>query len=103
MIADDREDVVIQDTLHEVLELVPSIPRLQVLNGLLRGREYDEGHEDEDEMDVRETREDDGRPVSKLAFNSSNFTHVDIEDHRRNDGSLHMAVHERLYKPVRSN
>lgn len=47
------EDIVIRDTVHEVLELVPSLPRLQRLNGMLRGREYDEGHEDE-EMDIDE-------------------------------------------------
>lgn len=43
-------DVVIRDQLCEILELVPSVPRLHKLNGLLRGREYDEGHEDEEAM-----------------------------------------------------
>jgi hypothetical protein len=53
------KDVVIRDTIHEVLELVPTLPRLQRLSGMLRGREYDEGHEEDDEID-----EDDGRSVS---------------------------------------
>ena len=45
---DPVQEVFIRDQLHEVLELVPSIPRLHKLNGLLRGMEYDDGHEDED-------------------------------------------------------
>lgn len=40
-------DVVIRDTIHEVLEVVPTLPRLQRLTGMLRGQEYDEGHEDD--------------------------------------------------------
>lgn len=53
-IAPSDADVVIRDQMHEVLEVVPTLPRLQKLEGLLRGREYDEGHErdEEDEMDV---------------------------------------------------
>ena len=46
-----REDVVIRDTIHEVLELVPTLPRLQKLSGMLRGREYDEGHDEDEDMD----------------------------------------------------
>lgn len=46
------DDLVIRDQLHEILELVPSLPKMQKLGGLLRGREYDEGREEEDEMDV---------------------------------------------------
>ena len=42
------EEVFIRDQLGEVTELVPSVPRLHKLTSLLRGREYDEGHEDED-------------------------------------------------------
>lgn len=57
-----ERDVVIRDQIHDVLELVPSLPRLQKLDGLLRGREYDEGHSDED-MDAED---EDGRPVCGL-------------------------------------
>ncbi|RPD63626.1 hypothetical protein L227DRAFT_591615 [Lentinus tigrinus ALCF2SS1-6] len=42
------QEIFIRDQLNEVIELVPSVPRLHKLNSLLRGREYDEGHEDED-------------------------------------------------------
>ncbi|TBU30244.1 sister chromatid cohesion protein Dcc1 [Dichomitus squalens] len=42
------EEVFIRDQLNEVIELVPSVPRLYKLKLLLRGQEYDEGHEDED-------------------------------------------------------
>jgi len=36
----------IRDQLHEVLELVPAVPKLHKLSVLLRGMEYDEGDED---------------------------------------------------------
>ncbi|TFY76699.1 hypothetical protein EWM64_g7313 [Hericium alpestre] len=45
----DREAVVIRDTLGEILELVPAVPKLHRLKGLLRGMEWEEGHEDEDD------------------------------------------------------
>ncbi|KAF9446941.1 hypothetical protein P691DRAFT_803234 [Macrolepiota fuliginosa MF-IS2] len=39
------EPAVIRDELHEILELLPTVPRLHRLIGLLRGREYDESDE----------------------------------------------------------
>ncbi|PIL34002.1 hypothetical protein GSI_03710 [Ganoderma sinense ZZ0214-1] len=45
---DEPVEVFIRDQLSEVIELVPSVPRLHKLKSLLRGQEYDEGHEDED-------------------------------------------------------
>lgn len=36
----------VRDQLHEVLELVPSVPKLHKLSVLLKGMEYDEGDED---------------------------------------------------------
>ena len=45
---DACQEVFIRDQLHEIIELVPCVPRLHKLNSLLRGQEYDEGHEDED-------------------------------------------------------
>ncbi|KAI9572170.1 sister chromatid cohesion protein Dcc1 [Boletus coccyginus] len=36
----------VRDQLHEVLELVPSVPKLHKLSVLLRGMEYDKGDED---------------------------------------------------------
>lgn len=48
--ADGNSDqVVIQDSLNELLELVPTVPRLHRLNTLLKAHEWEEGHEDEDE------------------------------------------------------
>ena len=47
---DELKDVAIRDQLSEVIELVPCVPRLHKLNTFLRGREYDEGHEDEESM-----------------------------------------------------
>ena len=55
----DNKDVVIRDQVHEILELVPTLPKLQKLGGLLRGREYAEGHDEDDDMEV----DHDDRPV----------------------------------------
>ena len=59
----NEEEVVIRDTLHEFLELVPSVPKLQVLDVLLRGQQYDDGHDDEV---MEDTRDEDDMPVSLL-------------------------------------
>lgn len=60
--------LLIRDQKHEILELLPSVPKLHQLRTLLRGREYDEGHEDEDE-----TMSDDGGETQLvcLAFTKS--------------------------------
>ncbi|KAI0356391.1 hypothetical protein OH77DRAFT_1589352 [Trametes cingulata] len=58
------EDIVIRDQLSEVIELVPSVPRLHRLNAHLRGREYDEGHEDEDMI----SDDEDGNPRKRPRF-----------------------------------
>jgi sister chromatid cohesion protein DCC1 len=39
--------VVIRDQVNEILELTPTVPRIQKLVSLLRGREYDETNEDD--------------------------------------------------------
>jgi sister chromatid cohesion protein DCC1 len=48
--APEDNQLLIRDQKHEILELLPSVPKLHQLRTLLRGREYDEGHEDEDEV-----------------------------------------------------
>ncbi|KAF8076477.1 sister chromatid cohesion protein Dcc1 [Lyophyllum atratum] len=44
--------VVICDQVNEILELTPSVPRLHILTALLRGREYDDGQEDDEMHDT---------------------------------------------------
>ncbi|CDO77688.1 hypothetical protein BN946_scf184969.g39 [Trametes cinnabarina] len=61
---DEAKDVAIRDQLKEILELVPSVPRLHKLNALLRGREYDEGHEDEDDM----CEDEEGHSIKRARF-----------------------------------
>lgn len=39
--------VVIRDQLNEIIELAPIVPKLHKLSTLLRGREYDEEHEED--------------------------------------------------------
>lgn len=61
----------IRDELREILELVPCVPRLQRLNVLLKGREYDEGQDEgEDENEMRQADEGEGneRPVCYILF-----------------------------------
>ncbi|KAI9509500.1 sister chromatid cohesion protein Dcc1 [Russula earlei] len=40
--------VVIQDSLSELLELVPAVPKLHRMNALLKEHEWEEGHEDDE-------------------------------------------------------
>lgn len=47
---DSPLSVVVRDQLNEILELVPSIPRLHKLDTLLRGKEYDERSEEDEEL-----------------------------------------------------
>ena len=58
-------DMVIRSQINDILELVPSVPRLHRLAGLLKGMEYDENaadveadeeDEDEDKDERREVR-----------------------------------------------
>ncbi|KAF8587983.1 hypothetical protein K439DRAFT_1336458 [Ramaria rubella] len=47
-------ELIVRDEVSQILELVPSVPKLQRLEMLLKGCEYDEGHERDDDV------EDDG-------------------------------------------
>ncbi|KAH9940455.1 sister chromatid cohesion protein Dcc1 [Epithele typhae] len=74
--ADDEDDepvqeVFIRDQLNEVIELIPSVPKLSKLGPLLRGMEYDEGHEDEDMV------EDDDHDEGSSKKKPAKFTYHD--------------------------
>ena len=43
-----EDQVVIQDSLNELLELVPSVPKLHRMNVLLQEHVWEEGHEEDD-------------------------------------------------------
>lgn len=60
------QKVYIRDQLNEILELVPSVPRLHKLNSLLRGLEYDEGREDLDDVLSENEDGEHGRQVCQL-------------------------------------
>lgn len=47
----DNESLVLHEEIHEIMELVPAVPKLERLNGLLRGLQYDDDDEDEIEND----------------------------------------------------
>lgn len=44
----EENQVFIQDSLNELLELVPAVPKLHRMNVLLREHEWEEGHEEDD-------------------------------------------------------
>ena len=44
----NENQVVIQDSLNELLELVPAVPKLHRINVMLKEHEWEEGHEDHD-------------------------------------------------------
>ena len=46
--ASDKQ-VVIRDSLKELLELVPAVPKVHRMNVLLKEHEWEEGHEEDDE------------------------------------------------------
>ena len=46
-----ENQVVSQDSLNELLELVPAVPKLHRINVLLKEHEWEEGHEDGDDND----------------------------------------------------
>ena len=45
----DMPRIEVQESLSEIVELAPTVPKLHRLRGLLRGMQLEEGHEDEDE------------------------------------------------------
>lgn len=47
--ADGSENrAIIQDSLNELLELVPAVPKLHRMNALLKEHEWEEGHEEDE-------------------------------------------------------
>ena len=87
-------DVVIQDQLSEIMELVPSIPKLHKLGGLLKGMEYDDSLE---EMQG----EGDQRPVSACSrYWKRRYLYC---ANRTNGESLHMRKLGQKYKRVTLN
>jgi len=61
----EGDAIVIRDQVNEILELVPSVPRLHKLGTMLRGWEYDED-EGQDDIDVDVDMDGVERPVSPL-------------------------------------
>ncbi len=92
------EEVFICDELNEVIELVPSVPRLHKLNSLLRGNEYDEGHEDED-MDS----DDESEPGSVGISCSVWVLGLIVPVHRRSSIDAPMKRCRAQYRPATLN
>lgn len=47
-----QNDIAFSEDIHEIMELVPAIPKLDRLIGMLRGSEYGEDQMSEDENDL---------------------------------------------------
>lgn len=58
------EKLIVHDEISQLIELIPTAPKLQRLGSMLKGCEYDEGHEVDEEGSEEEER--DGRPASSL-------------------------------------
>ncbi|TFK54270.1 hypothetical protein OE88DRAFT_1723980 [Heliocybe sulcata] len=78
--------IAIRDQLHDVIELVPSLPKLHKLKGILRGAEYDEGHEDE-EMD------DEDIPAESSPMRRK-FTYADALQLQASEGELRRGLRD---------
>jgi sister chromatid cohesion protein DCC1 len=60
-------ELIVQDEVSQILELVPTVAKLHRLDAILKGCEYDEGHERDgedgrsgDEMDLDDIRDNVG-------------------------------------------
>jgi len=63
--------VVIRDQISHIFELVPTVPKLQRLDAMLKGCEYDEGHERDDagsDEDLYEVDKEKERAVRVFRF-----------------------------------
>ncbi|THH18790.1 hypothetical protein EW146_g2256 [Bondarzewia mesenterica] len=65
--APESDSIEVQHSLNEILELVPAVPKLHRLRGLLRGMEWEDGREDDDGDDEMEDEEY-GRPRKRVRF-----------------------------------
>ncbi|EMD37633.1 hypothetical protein CERSUDRAFT_154374 [Gelatoporia subvermispora B] len=82
---DANVSVEIRDQISEVLELLPTVPKLHKLESLLRGHEYDEG--DIDDM----YDEDEGRPTKRRRY-----TYEDISNNMQaSEDELMRGLRER--------
>ena len=84
---EDGDAIVIRDQLNEIIELVPTVPKLHKLTSLLKGLEY-EGHEDVD-MDTGDDEED--RPKKRRKF-SYEDAQCEIQ---ASEGELAAAIREK--------
>ncbi|KAF8493606.1 sister chromatid cohesion protein Dcc1 [Gautieria morchelliformis] len=53
-------ELIVRDELSQILELVPAIPKLHRMRAILKGCEYDEGHERDEDSDDDEAEDGGG-------------------------------------------
>jgi hypothetical protein len=101
---DIEQGVVVRDELHDILELMPCLPRLHVLDQLLLGLEYGEDTVlDEDaEIDDEEVELETRKPVWVRGVC---FFHVkeNINVHIRENVCSLMMTLETVYRPATPN
>ncbi|KIJ49401.1 hypothetical protein M422DRAFT_161356 [Sphaerobolus stellatus SS14] len=83
-----NEQLVVRDQISHLLELVPVVPRLQRLEAMLKGCEYDEGHE----RDENGSDEDMDGDEELVARKRAKFTKEDARaEIQASDGELAQA------------
>jgi sister chromatid cohesion protein DCC1 len=95
-----REPVVIRDELHEILELAPSVPKLHGLISLLRGKEYNESDEVEDNASNPDVRGfmmlSSGHTSDKVDLDQNCYSYRDAKtDVQASDMELDRGLKER--------
>lgn len=85
---EDGDAIVIRDQLNEIVELMPTVPKLHKLTSLLRGLDYDEGHEDI-EVDTSDGEEDRPRKRRKFSYEDAQ------REIQASEGELATAIREK--------
>ena len=85
---EDGDAIVIRDQLNEIIELMTTVPKLHKLTSLLRGLDYDEGHEDI-EVDTSDGEEDRPRKRRKFSYEDAQC------DIQASEGELATAIREK--------
>ncbi|KAF9076722.1 sister chromatid cohesion protein Dcc1 [Rhodocollybia butyracea] len=75
----NESGVIIRDQINEILELTQAIPKLHQLNSLLRGKEYGEDEEDNEDFQDVQVRECTVSLVSHWSMFSKKFTYANAQ------------------------
>jgi len=87
--SDVGESVVVRDELHEIMELAPTVPKLDRLHAMLRGCEYREDEEEVNDEPMDEDGDDSGEAKC------TRYTYEDIREAiQASDAELNKIIRE---------